>query len=183
MNVKTYDFATKSVREIPADELAPNMTLADVDGVGHVWVDVSKTKSAPLRHTNLQANLHERAVELYRGFEVRDGNRYGNLTQLKLQEWIRNFQHDQNPDREIAIWIKIQHFFRYARHIHGTGKSLEWQHDLYMLSVLIYSNGADNALLTFDPKVMTRNSAAEIIKNFHEYGDGEPPIYGGNRRI
>jgi hypothetical protein len=56
-NVKAYDLSTKKTSTIPEDELAPGMILAQVEGVGLVWVNASQVKKSGYKHPPLKADM------------------------------------------------------------------------------------------------------------------------------
>jgi len=166
-----YDYETQTTQSIPTAELAPNMILAEVIGVGRVWVDATKLKQSPIQHATLPSHLLRRANELFNAFQIPDGKRFINFLKQSRQEWCDGFKRDVHPDREIKVWEKILKFFRVAHQYHGGKKSLEWQWDAFLLSLAIHNNGPDNIRAVFNPKTMTKADAAELVEAFKKLSE------------
>lgn len=98
--VNVYDFDTKIVSAIPAPELAPGMIEAEVEGIGKVWVQASKGKfQTEYQHPPFSDEVREilrRLRKIFHEFYPRT-----------LDEWEDGFRKDRNPDREIAIWLRM----------------------------------------------------------------------------
>ncbi len=106
--VNVYDFKTKTVMPIPARELAADMVQVRIDGVegaeGPVWVDAREMHAAlqpaPIKHQTLsremKADINEIRLALW---EVRP---------MPKRDWEEGFQRDTNPDKEIALWLRLK---------------------------------------------------------------------------
>src|SRR5688500_15185081 len=100
--VLMYDFETKWLTAIPAAELAPGMLRLTVEGIaGDVWVDgkAALGAKAPLRHPPFpeEARAHLRRLRAV----------FHDVYPNTLGQWEDGFRRDADPDREIAIWLRI----------------------------------------------------------------------------
>ena len=106
--VKVYDFETEQVSEIPESELAPGMVIAEVEGVGRVWIEAAKLKrTATFRHPPfsdearafLSANIRDKLNEVF---------------PMTLEQWEEGFRRDANPEREIALWFHVARVYEHC---------------------------------------------------------------------
>lgn len=96
--VQVYDFDTKQVSEIPEAELAPGMVLANVEGVGRVWIKASSVVGSGIyRH---DADSFEPVMGLITS--IRD--KLNEVFPMTLKQWVDGFRKDMNPEQEIARW-------------------------------------------------------------------------------
>src|SRR5687767_13446727 len=103
--VKVYDLATQQVREIPEAELAPGMVLADVTGVGRVWIEAAKMKQAEkYRHPPFDEEIRAYFHELKEALDE--------VCPRTIEEWEHGFRLDNDPASEIALWLHMAKVYR-----------------------------------------------------------------------
>ena len=99
--VRVFDIEKGEVRTMPAQELAPGMVPARVEGIeGEVWVDARQVREFP-RHRHAR----------FTGEPLRKIRRIQALLEevdpLSLEEWVDGFRRDKDPEREIAFWLGV----------------------------------------------------------------------------
>ena len=103
--VNVYDSESRQIHSIPADELAPGMIRARVEGVeGDVWVEAASLTPGEYKHPRLD----EQGKGLIR--EIK-----GALDEVHFmteEEWEDGFRRDTHLDREMAIWLHIAAVYR-----------------------------------------------------------------------
>jgi hypothetical protein len=145
--VEVYSLAKKTRTTIPASELAPTMVLANVKGVGTVFVDALEVKPG----VDTKKALPE-------GF---DRIAAATLAVIKScvhwadeKGWLEGFRKDTHPVRELFGWMKVAFIFHELTH--GGTDAPEIQRDVFTVCVQTLNNG-EHALETVE---LTRISTA-----------------------
>jgi hypothetical protein len=118
--VRVYDPTTKTVTEMPASQLTPNMIQAQVEGLDGVhWIDAGELK------------MGERQAESFPE-EVRDylreiKSKLDEVYPMSLEEWEDGFLRDAHPEQEIALWLHVADI--YNRSTSERNLSLEQKKD------------------------------------------------------
>jgi hypothetical protein len=94
--VRVYDLETKTITTIPAQELAPGMIRAKVEGIeGEVFIEAAQMGETPYRQPPFSEGIRKRLEEIRNTFvEVRP---------LSLEEWEDGFRRDTNPEKEVLV--------------------------------------------------------------------------------
>ncbi|HCE42315.1 MAG TPA: hypothetical protein DET40_02050 [Lentisphaeria bacterium] len=97
--VKVYDLKKNSTRSMPEEKLSPGMVLANVEGVGKVWVDSAQIAQPSFKHDMLPTRLLPYVIDIMKMLEE--------VHPQTFEEWIDGFRCDMHPEREIKIWLPI----------------------------------------------------------------------------
>lgn len=120
-NVKVFDFATKTINEIPEAELAPGMIQMTIPPHGTVWANAEtayKLGKSPYRHAKLDPALRKRIKALAKCFR--------DATQDSADQWEDSFRRDTHPEQQIAIWESLVPLYvRFAREAFSRKKKQE----------------------------------------------------------
>lgn len=158
--VRVLDLKTKKIVNIPAAELAPGMVPAKVQGIdGTVWIDSTQLQNRDrCRHPPLSAGTRDH-LRLIKAIleEVRP---------MSLEAWENGFRQDQHPDREIALWLRIAAV--YEQVTTEAAWTLEQKREILKVLVMCSMSGKDHVLATVEPKLLSREDAAEIANRYHQ---------------
>jgi hypothetical protein len=107
MNVKFYDFKTKKVTEMPEDELAPGCVKIKIVGLeGEYFTNnVPNSKNDPLKHPAFTGELKEQVERIEQVFQE--------VYPQSFPDWEKGFRQDQNPEKEIALWLLMAEHYLY----------------------------------------------------------------------
>jgi CheY-like chemotaxis protein len=104
--VRVYDFKSKGLIPIPASELAPGMVRATVGGIeGEFWIDPAQLASDIVLHPPLPPELRDHLVRLQAVFHA--------VFPRTLAAWEHGFRCDRDPEREIALWLRMAEAFEH----------------------------------------------------------------------
>jgi hypothetical protein len=157
--VKVYDFLTRSVRSIPAVELAPGMVAATVpDVAGTVWIDVAQLEESDYQHPALPLELRERIVQ------VRDA--LWEVYPQSLEEWEDGFRRDADPQLELAIWQHIA--ATYEGIVASRMLSLAEKQDYFNVLVACSMTPREHLFSAVSLAAISQGDAEEAVRAFDE---------------
>ena len=87
--VRVYDFETKRMSEIPAAELASDMLLANIEGLGVAYVRSMQLKLGDYKHPPFQEGVRDFLRAIKRDLDE--------IYPLTLAQWEDGFRRDRNP--------------------------------------------------------------------------------------
>jgi hypothetical protein len=121
---------------------------------GTQWIDPNQLTACPIRHAALAPSQVERLEALQRTF--------ADVDPTPPEKWIEDFQHDQNPEREILIYEAMARAYR--SYCEGKTLSLTAKEDVYR--VVLLRSGAPEAevLPRLKLKELTMADAKEILR-------------------
>ncbi|MBW3622813.1 MAG: hypothetical protein KY468_05320 [Armatimonadetes bacterium] len=162
--VRIYDPDNRSLSEIPAEELAPGMIRVEVEGIeGEVWADVSRLRKSDYRHPPFTEEIRDYLREIRQKLDE--------VYPLSLEEWEDDFRRDQNPEREIAIWLFIAE--RYAEQVNGRSLNPVQKMDVFRILVSCSNNPKENVLSVTHLEALPREEAQRIVDRFFYKPGGE----------
>ncbi len=157
--VKVYDFLTRSVRSIPAIELAPGMVAATVPDVsGTVWVDVAQLEEGDYQHPPLAIELCERIIQ------VRDA--LWEVYPQSIEEWEDGFRRDADPHLEVSIWQHIAS--TYEALTAARVLSLAEKQDYFNVLVACSMTPREHLFNTVSLAAISRDEAEQAVRVFDE---------------
>lgn len=95
---------------------------------------------------------------------------FSEVNSSSLEETIDNFKRDQNPDREIAIWLKMADAYEHFVLSKGVGIDHNKKDEAYQLILLRSMMTAEEVVDKIDLQYLTDDEVREIL---HSYTD--PP--------
>ena len=161
--VRVYDFASKTVTTIHADELAPGMTKVRINELGDVWVrpeDV-QPRSEPVHDFDDSIVPYIESIKLA----------LDEVYPQSLDEWIDGFQRDGNPEREIAVWLHIGK--KYQAATRGKNLAEQAKQDYFSIFLACCNSGREHALLTLKLRELSRAEAEAAVRFFFESTGGQ----------
>jgi hypothetical protein len=98
--VQFFDHQANKVIDIPAAELAPGAICVRMEGrEGEVWIlpDFVSTKPGPAIHPPFNKSVRRHLRQIQSAFAEHNPQTF--------KQWEDGFRCDQNPLKEIAIWV------------------------------------------------------------------------------
>jgi hypothetical protein len=161
---RIYDFSTRRVGTIPADELAPGMIQMQVSGVkGKVWAaPPANVQPGPYRIKPFDEETRDFLREIKAALdEVRP---------LSLEEWEDGFRRDMHAEHEVALWCHMSRM--YTDLTRNSVFSLEQKREILQLLVACSLSTPDLILTVFDLQRLSRAQAQPVLEAF--YGADAP---------
>jgi hypothetical protein len=156
--VQIYNFETEQVMTIPASELAPGMVEAEVQGIGRVWIDPSKTKEIPgFRHRPLS----EEARHLIRTIK----SSLDEVYPKSLTEWEDGFRKDSNPEYEIALWLHIASVFE--RFTQNRSLSFSERHEYFKVLVTCSLSSKEHVFEVLQLHHLPKQEAEKVVAAYY----------------
>jgi hypothetical protein len=152
--VPFYDFDTKTVQHIPVRELSGNCVLAEMDGVGRVYVDAHKLKPGSIvYHQDLPEDLLKRVKRLFPIFK--------SVYEPSYEKWVDGFKRDVHPDKEVDRWEQIARTFQ---HFCKSGNR-KVQNAIFLVALKCTMVGhPDEVVLTLDPDPLNFLGKGKVLK-------------------
>lgn len=155
--VRLYDPDTGEITEVPRSQLNPGWVHADVEGIdGYVWIDANKLQMSEIVHEELDEALIKDIVEI-REILLEHRN-------ISMEEWEDGFKRDQNPDKEVALWLNAA---RTYRDMVGHLETAEERDELYTLIVVCLNSPKDSLENVFRPKVLARAFVDAVADRYY----------------
>jgi hypothetical protein len=162
--VRVYEPDTGSLSEIPEEELAPGMIQIRVDGIeGEVWADASQLRPSEYRHPPFT----EKDRDYLRAIKQKLDEVYP----LSLEEWEDGFRRDQNPEREIAIWLFVAE--RYAEQVEGRALDPAQKREIFRVLVSCTNSPRESVLSVTQLDALTQEEAQKVVDRFFYRPGGE----------
>ncbi len=160
--VEVFDPTTRTIFPIPADELAPGMVQVYFAEFGRTyWVDSALAADygeadSPVRHGPLSTSL--------RGSIRKIMGRLKQVYPLPFKAWEDGFRRDQNPEKEIALWLRISgHYADLAECWELTGPQRQ---ELFQVLLQCTNAPREHILRTVDLASLPRERAQEAIAKY-----------------
>jgi hypothetical protein len=100
------------------------------------WIDPNKIQQGPVIHHSLTSAQTKNIDYLYNTFKEVDPT--------SKEKWIEDFKRDQNPDREIEIWMMMAN--AYNSYCEGKDIKIEVKKEVFQI-VLMRSSAPENEVL------------------------------------
>jgi len=120
------------------------------------WMTASTLQVGPKQSRKLSDDQLSRIQAVQQTFQDVDPN--------PLESWIDDFQHDQNPEREIRVYEDMAEAYR----TFCNGRSLppEAKRDVYQLVLLRSQAPTDEVLARMRLKVLSEAEAKEVLRGY-----------------
>ena len=152
--VRVYDFETKRMSEIPAAELASDMMLANIEGLGSAYVKPMQLKPGDYQHPPFQEGVRDYFRALKRDLDE--------IYPKTLEEWEDGFRRDRNPASEIALWLRLAETYQiFAKR---TPRTAEEKEDLFRLLLTGISVDRKTIFDVYKPTCLSRAEAEEAVQ-------------------
>jgi hypothetical protein len=159
--VSVYDPTTKTVSQMSASQLTPNMVQAQVEGLDGVhWIDVGELKMGERQ----RESFPEEVRDMFREIKTKLDEVYP----MSLEEWEDGFLRDANPESEIALWLHVANIYT-----HLTSErelSLEQKKEYFRVLVTCMNSGRERVLQLYQPELITKEEAERIISEYFSEG-------------
>jgi hypothetical protein len=156
--VRVYDFETGEITTIPAAELAPGMVIASIHGLeGTYWIDASKVRKSDYRHPPFGAEV--------RAYLQRIQDALWEVYPLTFQEWEDGFRRDQDPEREIALWMHLSEV--YSRLVAERVVSREAKDDIFSILASCMTSPRENALSLVQLSTLSKAEGELVVDAFY----------------
>ena len=156
--VRVYHPTTKTITEMPASQLTPNMIQAQVEGLDGVhWINVGELR------------MGERQAE-YFSEEVRDyfreiKSKLDEVYPLSLEEWEDGFLRDAHPEQEIAVWLRVADV--YNRFASERNLSLEQKKEYFRVLGACMNSSRERVLQLYSPQLISKAEAEKVIEAYY----------------
>jgi hypothetical protein len=156
--VRVYDPTTRTITEMPASQLTPNMIQAQVEGLDGVhWINVGELK------------LGERQTESFPE-EVRDyfreiKSKLDGVYPLSLEEWEDGFLRDAHPEQEIALWLHVADI--YNRFTSERNLSLEEKNEYFSVLGTCMNSSRERVLQLSSPQLISKAEVEKVIVAYY----------------
>ncbi len=120
------------------------------------WIDPNTIQQNPIIRDSLTSSQIENIEYLYNTFKEVDPT--------NQEKWIEDFSRDQNPDREIEIWMMMAN--AYNSYVQKSGVDSKIKKEVYQI-VLMRSSAPENEVLKHLKLVyLSENEAREIMQAY-----------------
>lgn len=157
--VRVYAPETRTVTEMPAAQLNPNMMQVEVEGLDGVhWVDARKLKMGERR----AASFPEEVRELLRHLKsVLD-----EVHPMSLEQWEDGFLRDAHPEQEIALWLYVADIYS---HFTSEGNlSFEQKKEYFRILTVCMNSPRERVLQLCRPLLVSQAEAERVIAEYYK---------------
>ena len=169
--IRVFNLETHAVTLMPADELAPGMVRARVEGVdGDVWIDSAGLHPGEYRHPPFSPPVREQLRLIHEALDE--------VYPQSVEEWEDGFRRDAHADREIALWLRIAAAYRRA----VTERAYEpaQKRDVFAVILSCANNPREHVLNVVKLRALTRGEALQLIGLF--FAESDAPATRSRRR-
>lgn len=157
--LRFYDCKTGQVNEIREEDLAPGMVQIERVGIGTVWIcddQLTNLRKSPYRHPPFDEGILDILRGLKRALDL--------VHPMTLEEWEDGFRRDMNPEREIAIWMRIASAYRHCTV--GRHYSIQQRIDFFNVILACSCNPTKHVLKVARFSAISKKQAAMAIRVF-----------------
>ena len=156
--VRVYDPTTKTITEMPASQLTPNMIQAQVEGMDGVhWIDAGELKMGEHQAESFPEDIRD----LFRDIK----SKLNEVYPMSLEQWEDGFLRDANPEHEIALWLHVADI--YSRLTSERGLSLEQKKDYFRVLGTCMNSARERVLQLFRPQLISEAEAEKVIAAYY----------------
>jgi hypothetical protein len=118
-------------------------------------VDVNTLHVSPVVRDTLSSAQLEKIRFIYNTFaEVQPGTLEGTIT---------DFERDQNPDNEIAIWLSMANAYQKFVYKKGSNLDIVYKKEVFKLILLRSSMSGKEAVAQAEPKLLSPTDVSDIL--------------------
>jgi hypothetical protein len=122
----------------------------------NVWIDLNQIQQGPIVRDSLTPKQLEQIEYLYNTFHEVDAT--------SKEKWIEDFKRDQNPDREIEIWMMMAN--AYTNYCLKAEFDLNIKKEVYQVVLLRSSVTEEEVLKHLNLVHLTNEDASEIMQYY-----------------
>jgi hypothetical protein len=148
------------VVQIPASELRPGAVRVHLQNTNEVvWVLAEQLRVSEIKHPEFEEEIREYIRQIQDAFAEH--------RPLSFEEWEEGFRRDNNPEREIALWLHTADVYTaFADDEPDVGR----RDEIYACIIACLTTGRDAVWHVFQPKFLSRAEAEQIVSRF--FGKG-----------
>lgn len=159
--VTVYSPTTKTIKEMPASKLTPNMIQARVEGSEEVhWIDAAELKMGERRRESFSEDVRDLITEIKDKLEE--------VYPMSLEEWEDGFLRDLNPEPEIALWLHVANI--YNELTISQILNFEQKKEYFRMLGTCMNSPRERVLQLANPQLITKVEAERVIAKF--FGEG-----------
>jgi hypothetical protein len=156
--VRVYKPTTKTITEIPASQLTPNMIQAQVEGIDCVhWIDAGELKMGERQAESFPEDIRD----LFRDLKAKLDEVY----LMSIEEWEDGFLRDANPEQEIALWLHVAEI--YSRFTSERDLNLEQKKEYFRVLVTCMNSARERVFQLSRPHLISKTEAEKIIAAYY----------------
>jgi hypothetical protein len=121
------------------------------------WIDPNSIQQVPIIRDSLTSDQIDKIEFLFATFE--------DVDDTSLKKWIEDFKRDQNPDREIEIWIMMAN--AYNSFCQGKALDLEVKKEVYKVVLMRSTAPEDEVLTHLELAHLSNKEVIRIMKNYN----------------
>lgn len=159
--VKVYNPTTKTITEMSASQLTPNMIQARLEGSEEVnWIDAGELKMGERRRESFSEDVRDLIKEI----KIKLNEVYP----MSIEKWEDGFLRDLNPEPEITLWLHVANI--YNEQTSNQNLSLEQKSEYFRVLGTCMNSPRERVLQLANPQLITKVEAERIIAKF--FGEG-----------
>lgn len=120
------------------------------------WVDPNTIQQGPIIRDGLTPIQIEKIKYLYNTFKEVDP--------ISQEKWIEDFKRDQNPDREIEIWMMMAD--TYNTYLQKSEFDIEVKKEVYKIILMRSAAPEDEVLKHLNLVHLSKKAAKEIMQTY-----------------
>jgi hypothetical protein len=120
------------------------------------WIDPNTIQQGPIIRDSLTSNQIENIEYLYNTFKEVDPT--------SQEKWIEDFMRDQNPDREIEIWMMMAN--AYNSYLQKNEFDIEVKKEVYQIVLMRSSAPEDEVLTHMELKHLSEKEARKVMQAY-----------------
>jgi hypothetical protein len=156
--VRVYNPTTKTVTELPASQLTPNLIQAQVEGLNGVyWVDARELKMGERQAESFPEEVRNYLREIK--------SKLDEVYPMSLEEWEDGFLRDAHPEQEIALWLHVADL--YSRFTSERDFSSEQKKEYFRVLVTCMNSSRERVLQLYSPQLITKAETEKVIAAYY----------------
>src|SRR5262245_9142116 len=156
--VRVYDPTSKTVTEMPAAQLTPNMIQAKVEGLEGVhWISVGELKMGERQAESFPEEMRDHFREIK--------SKLDEVYAMSLEEWEDGFLRDEHPEQEIALWLHVADI--YNRFASDSNLTLEQKKEYFRVLVTCMNSSRERVLHLSSPQLIAKAEAEKLIAAYY----------------
>ncbi|HUC79627.1 MAG TPA: hypothetical protein VMR70_01875 [Flavisolibacter sp.] len=120
-------------------------------------INAAEISPSPVVHDSLTAEQMEKVVRIQKTF--------AEVFPATLEETITNFKRDQNPDKEITVWLNMANVYEAFVRKHAV-INLAKKHEVFKLILLQSMMSDEEALMETNPQTLNKKEIEELLKSY-----------------
>jgi len=154
MKIQFYDFETKTVNEMPEDELAPGCIKVRIQGMeGEYFVSAETLKQSAMRHAPFNPEMKEQMRYLE--------NVFREVFPQSAEKWEEGFRRDTRPKEEIDLWLNLAR--HYQHHTQDSVLSLKAKKEYFSIILQFFNSGEQHVRQLTDLEEVSEDELQKVL--------------------